>query len=162
VDPAEAEARIAELTTQLADATAAHALAIATHTEALADSAAQLDAARAAATAERDAAATIARADALTAAAAHDTAVLTYRDYVRQQNPLAPPELIDGATAAAVTAAAVRAQALLATVRANLTAELATNGHVPAGAPPRTTQDASSLSPLDQISAGLAARRNGT
>ena len=65
-------------------------------------------------------------------------------------NPTVPAELITGDTIDAVDQSLESAKSLVSTVRATIEAEIAA-GKVPAGAPPRTPPDLSSLSPREKI-----------
>ena len=77
-------------------------------------------------------------------------AVNAYKAVVVSANPTVPAELITGDTIDAVDQSLESAKSLVSTVRATIEAEIAA-GKVPAGAPPRTPPDLSSLSPREKI-----------
>ena len=77
-------------------------------------------------------------------------AVNAYKAVVVSANPTVPAELITGDTIDAVDQSLESAKSLVSTVRATIEAEIAA-GKVPAGAPPWTPPDLSSLSPREKI-----------
>jgi len=77
-------------------------------------------------------------------------AVAAYKGMVVRANPGLTPELISGETVDEVDASLERAKGIIASVRKSLQAEYA-GARVPAGAPPRTPPDLSSLSPIEKI-----------
>ncbi|MDD5509536.1 MAG: hypothetical protein PHI12_01805 [Dehalococcoidales bacterium] len=77
-------------------------------------------------------------------------AVTAYKGMVVRANPGLTPELISGETVDEVDASLERARGIIASVRKSLETEYA-GARVPAGAPPRTHPDLSSLSPIEKI-----------
>ncbi len=77
-------------------------------------------------------------------------AVAAYKGMAVRANPGLTPELISGETVDEVDASLERAKGIIESVRKSLEAEYA-GARVPAGAPPRTPLDLSSLSPIEKI-----------
>ena len=77
-------------------------------------------------------------------------AVTAYKGLAIQASPGLTPELITGETVDEVNASLERAKGVIEAVRQSLEAERA-EAKVPAGAPPRTPPDLSSLSPIEKI-----------
>ena len=77
-------------------------------------------------------------------------AIPAYKGRVIQANPGLTPELITGETVDEVNASLEKAKGVIEAVRKSLEAERA-GAKVPAGAPPRTPPDLSSLSPIEKI-----------
>jgi len=77
-------------------------------------------------------------------------AVNAYREEVIRATPGLTPELVGGETVEEVNASLEKAKGVIESVRKSLEAGRA-EGKVPAGAPPRTVPDLSSLSPAEKI-----------
>jgi chromosome segregation ATPase len=77
-------------------------------------------------------------------------AITAYKGLVIQANPGLTSELITGETVDKVNASLEKAKGVIEAVRKSLEAERA-GAKVPAGAPPRTPPDLSSLSPIEKI-----------
>ncbi len=77
-------------------------------------------------------------------------AITAYKGLVIQASPGLAPELITGDTVDEVNASLEKAKGVIEVVRKSLEAERA-GAKVPAGAPPRTLPDLSSLSPIEKI-----------
>lgn len=77
-------------------------------------------------------------------------AITAYKGLVIQANPGLTPELITGETVDEVNASLEKAKGVIEAVRKSLEAERV-GAKVPAGAPPRTPPDLSSLSPIEKI-----------
>ena len=80
-----------------------------------------------------------------------------YRDLVVRTEPALPAELIAGDTVDDIDASVQAARDVVGRVRAHIEAQ-AQSARVPAGAPPRSGLDVSSLSPEQKIRVGLARR----
>ncbi len=85
-------------------------------------------------------------------------AVASYRTVIVQSNPDILPDLIAGETIEALDGSLERARALIGKVKAGLEAQKAA-ARIPAGAPPRTPADTSSLSPREKIRQGVERAR---
>lgn len=85
-------------------------------------------------------------------------AVDAYKALVSSANPTVPGELITGDTIEAVDQSLESAKSLVSTVRATIEAEIAA-ARVPAGAPPRTPPDLSSLSPREKIQYAVGGKK---
>lgn len=83
------------------------------------------------------------------------TAAERYRDLVVRTEPALPAELIDGDSIDAVDASVEAARTVVGRVRSHIEAQ-AQAGRVPAGAPPRSGPDLSSMTPEQKIRYGLA------
>ena len=77
-------------------------------------------------------------------------AITAYKGLVIQASPGLAPELITGEAVDEVNASLEKAKGVIEVVRKSLEAERA-GAKVPAGAPPRTLPDLSSLSPIEKI-----------
>ena len=80
-----------------------------------------------------------------------------YRDSLIRLNPELPAEMVGGDTLEAVDESISRARCLVSKVRQSLEAEK-TAGRVPAGAPPRSETDYSSLSSREKIQLGIGGK----
>jgi chromosome segregation ATPase len=78
-----------------------------------------------------------------------------YRDLVVRTEPALPAELIAGDSIDAVDASVDAARAVVGRVRSHIESQ-AQAGRVPAGAPPRSGPDLSSMTPEQKIRYGLA------
>jgi hypothetical protein len=78
-----------------------------------------------------------------------------YRDLVVRTEPALPAELIAGDSVDAVDASVEAARSVVGRVRSHIEAQ-AQAGRVPAGAPPRSGPDLSSMTPEQKIRYGLA------
>ena len=77
-------------------------------------------------------------------------ALVSYRTIVMQANPEVPAELITGDSVPAINDSLSQARGMISQVRQSLEAEIQAT-RIPAGAPPRTPPDHSSLSPRQKI-----------
>ncbi len=77
-------------------------------------------------------------------------AITAYKGLVIHSSPGLTPQLITGETVDEVNASLEKAKGVIEAVRKSLEAERA-EAKVPAGAPPRTPPDLSSLSPIEKI-----------
>ncbi|HYM15281.1 MAG TPA: hypothetical protein VEZ14_06950 [Dehalococcoidia bacterium] len=149
---AEARAEVERLRHDLSDAvsSAGHAVA-----EASVLRGERHDAEQRAAAAADEAAAL--RAQLETATGGLRTAAERYRDLVVTTEPALPAELIAGDSVDAIDASVAAARAMVGRVRSHIEAQ-ARAAHVPAGAPPRSAPDLSTMTPEQEIRHGLAAR----
>ncbi len=81
-------------------------------------------------------------------------ATARYREALLASSPDLPEEIVAGETIEELDAAAEQARQTVRRVRDRLESE-AQSGRVPAGAPPRSGPDVSSLSPIEKIRLGL-------
>lgn len=79
-----------------------------------------------------------------------EEAVAAYREMVVRANTGVTAELVSGGTVEEVNASLERARGIVEGVRKSLEAERA-EARIPAGSPPRTAPDLSSLSPIEKI-----------
>ncbi|MCD6453572.1 MAG: hypothetical protein J7K77_04735 [Dehalococcoidales bacterium] len=77
-------------------------------------------------------------------------ALVNYRTMVMQTNPEVPAELITGDSIPAINESLRQAKGMISQVRQSLETEIQAT-RIPAGAPPRTPLDHSSLSPRQKI-----------
>ncbi len=80
-----------------------------------------------------------------------------YRESIVRLNPELPAEMLDGETLEAIDESVGRARTLVSRVRQSIEAERAA-GRVPAGSPPRTEPDYSSLSSREKIQYGIGGK----
>ncbi|MDP9237166.1 MAG: hypothetical protein M3P30_07175 [Chloroflexota bacterium] len=92
------------------------------------------------------------------AAQREQAAAERYRDLVVRTEPALPAELIAGESVEAVDASVEAARSVVGQVRSHIEAQ-AQAGRVPAGAPPRSGPDLSSMTPEQKIRYGLAQQR---
>ena len=85
-------------------------------------------------------------------------AITGYKVLVIQASPGLAPELITGETVDEVNASLEKAKGVIEVVRKSLEAERA-GAKVPAGAPPRTPPDLSSLSPIQKFKHAIGGNR---
>ncbi len=82
-------------------------------------------------------------------------AVARYRLAVLAAAPGVPEELVKGETVDEIDASLEAARSIVSRIRQDLEAEVAAKS-IPAGAPPRSSHDASALSPGEKIAHALA------
>jgi hypothetical protein len=81
-------------------------------------------------------------------------AVAKYRAAILASTPGIPAELVKGESTEEIDASLEQAQGIISKVRQQIEVEAEAN-KVPAGAPPRTPQDLSALSPAEKIAYAL-------
>jgi hypothetical protein len=123
------------------------------------DAAAEADAMRAALSAAQDEAADLrSRLDG--AAEARTAGAVRYRELLLRAEPDVPADLVSGDSIEAVDASFAAARETVARVRSHIDAQ-AHAARVPAGAPPRSAPDISSLTPEQKIRHGLQRLASG-
>ena len=83
------------------------------------------------------------------------SATAHYREALSASAPEVPAELVTGATPEEVEASLAQAKGMVERIRSHIEAQLAEQ-RVPTGAPIRSAQDLSALSPTEKIAHGLA------